>query len=338
MTHSVQTALHALLDANQHFSPHGKDTALHCPMALMALAGMGATAADLLRFHRHWVTTQARPLEPSGSAIVWADWPQQVGEGSAFAALRQCFLEQIAAIGPEAVVAAVMTALPFSPATGAFHPVIRLAAGLVAGHHAEVASGLAAYVSGYFAPGVTMQGRTASESFHAALQRLGDGFGGSRFAGEWITERLAAVAADPRLEGCLQGPPANVADLQPVRHLALDLYLSTGDFAAMHGVTGLHAVAIVQEHIPALTIEQVLPGSWLALVLLTVMLGVPELKELATSNEPTNWPALLSEAITRNDDHGIKLTWTCHQSWLRDPDLRYWQAAVRRLGGFSLQI
>ncbi len=56
---SVHNQLYRLLDLNQEFELHAVGTTNHCPMALIALARMGASANRLQDFFDQWTKKYA---------------------------------------------------------------------------------------------------------------------------------------------------------------------------------------------------------------------------------------------------------------------------------------
>lgn len=127
--------LYALLDANQAFALNGRGTTNHCPMALHALHEMGASPRQLQRFFTHWQTTQALPSGVDN---------QGEEEEALFVALRQQLLTRFAEEGWLPCFEELL-AQRFSPAGGAFHPLIRFACALENGHLGEQAAALAAW-------------------------------------------------------------------------------------------------------------------------------------------------------------------------------------------------
>ncbi|UGA39638.1 hypothetical protein JOS77_09400 [Chromobacterium haemolyticum] len=81
---SRHTELHALLDANHEFSLMHSDTTNHCPMALTALAEMGAEPHQLRAFFDFWESERAEPAEATRYDIGWGRWDTAVGRLDAF--------------------------------------------------------------------------------------------------------------------------------------------------------------------------------------------------------------------------------------------------------------
>ncbi len=153
----VHLTLNELLDANARFDLAAKGTTNHCPMALIALAKMGASPERLRQFFDRWEREVALIAPPVDTTITRRDWTEHLGDLAAFGALRQCFQDWVMDAGPVPVIEAVLQAGRFAPASNAFHALIRLAYGIEAGHAGEIASGLASFVASYLPIDVTLE-------------------------------------------------------------------------------------------------------------------------------------------------------------------------------------
>ena len=330
--------LQQLLDANGRFALNGKGTTNHCPMALCALAAMGAPPARLHEFFAQWEQRFARPEAPPSLRIGRVSWTAHISQPEAFSALRLCFQEWIMEEGPDAVIAQILGRLPFAPASGAFHAVIRLAYGLEAMHDGEIAAGLAALVSGNLPIEIEIDEHHAAASVGAGLATLSEALHGAVFNGDMITTRLRAVALNPLFRSALPAPPRltplNAKLLDDMARAAIQLYWQTNNFTALHMVTGLHAVRRVFSHVPEQIAESLLPDLWKAFCAAYVSIGAPPLAEgaghtLADGADP--WPQLFRLALSSDDDHDIKTVYTCYCENLRAPSLLYSAAAARRV-------
>ena len=325
----ITRTLNQLLDANVRFALDGRGTTNHCPMALCALAGMGATVGRLQAYFDMWEKRFALPAPTVATAIAMAEWPNHVGDLAAFGVLRMTFETAVHAQGAGPVLEEVFLRLPFAPATGAFHAMIRIAYGLEAGHAGEIAAGLAAMVTTRLIVDCPTE-RAAPVSAAAGLEQLSRAFGGRVFAGSSITSRLRAVSIDPLF--CAQlTPPPPVADLlNAMAPAAIALYLQTRNFTALHIVTSLHALRIIRSYLEPQFAQTLMAPMWVAACAAYVAIGSPSIDGRAalvapkTANEtaaPENsaWPALLSRAVESDDDHVVKMVYTCWREHAREP-------------------
>ncbi|MED7772145.1 questin oxidase family protein [Aeromonas dhakensis] len=316
--------LHQLLDANQAFALNGRGTTNHCPMALHALHEMGASPARLQRFFAHW---QANHALPGGE--------QQQGDEKEmqFVRLRQ----QLAArLADEGWLPAFGDLLEqgLSPAGGAFHPLIRLACALENGHLGEQAAALAAWQC---SPLRVPAGQGAPvQDIDDLLSVLTQQWEGSRWQGDWITERLRQVTDAPTWAAGLPGGLPSSSDLLvQLADAALALYWQTGNFTVLHMVTGSRAAAIVARHLPASWQGCWQTLMWQAVAAAYVTVGAPSLQRpVWPDTGKLAWQHVLASAVESLDDHVIKLVHCCWREGLARPLLaeRYLAVAARATG------
>ena len=208
MTTDTASTLRQLLDANGRFALDARGTTNHCPMALCALARMGAGPARLRAFFEHWERRYAIVAAPGVLDLAHTgDWRDLRGQGAAFAVCRALFVSRIGEFGSRAVLTDVLAQAPFAPASGAFHALIRLAYGLEEEHAGEIAAGLAALVCAPLPIDVGPAGRAAAASTREGFAALAEGMAGARYSGGAITARLRAVVRDARFAALLLAPP-----------------------------------------------------------------------------------------------------------------------------------
>ncbi|WLI91633.1 questin oxidase family protein [Massilia sp. R2A-15] len=316
--------LHELLDANAAFALNAKGTTNHCPMALCALADMGASDERLREFFGMWRDRYAIAAPEATQRIERADWQTWLENPDAFRALSDCFAEWIGADGIDAVVRAVLGAQPFAPATGAFHAIIRLVYALEAGHAGEAAASLSAYVSGYLT--VDIASMASASSVDAALECLSQAMQGKSYAGPSITARLRNVAQDPEFSAALTAPPSS-ALLDEMARAAIEIYWQTSDFTALHLVTGMAAARSIGGLLPADAVEK----TWAAFCAAYVSFGAPPLQAPRDIDGSGSWEEFAAAAIRSDNDHVIKLVHVCRREAERTGSPLYGAAATRSL-------
>ena len=143
----TRTVLNALLDRAQAFAPeYGGSLSTHLPMALVALDSLGADASRMEAF---FTTISARLNAAPPASAACDDWLAARGDRAAFASLRAHFLQSIEDRGRDAVLRQALPSLLDGVGAVAFHGLLRTASATVAGHDAELASGLAVWASGH---------------------------------------------------------------------------------------------------------------------------------------------------------------------------------------------
>ncbi len=338
---AIATTLIRLLDANAGFALGGRGTTNHCPMALCALAAMGASSERLQAFFDQWqrLYSVAAPIERI--EVTSASWPGLLGSAAAFPSLRDFFSQRIVRSSADAVLAEVLTKIPFAPATGAFHAVIRLAYGLEAHHPGEIASGLAALVSENLSIGPQAVQREPATSVESGLERISTKFQGKVFPKRsFITAQLREVASDQDFQSALQGAPVAQELFDSLAQVAIALYWQKPDFTTLHMVTGMDAVRRVAERLPSAMRDALRRDTWSAFCATYVAIGTPAIDPARsavaslTTEQPSlpAWETLLARAIDSDDDHVIKMTYTCWRANSDAQGIVYRAAATRLLG------
>lgn len=328
---SVHLKLSELLDANTRFDLAARGTTNHCPMTLVALAEMGASPARLQAFFDMWEREYALSAPPVGATISRYEWARHVGNGAAFGALRLCFLSWIDDIGHVPVITAVLKEVSFAPATLAFHALIRLAYGIEAKHAGEIASGLAALVSSHLPIDVHINESQIAESADAGFSNVVRAMSGMVFQGNSITSRLRSVAADVRFAMAIQAPPSNQPLMDELARATINSYWQTPDFTVLHTVTATHAARIVFAQLPKTLVKQLLPHLWIALCAAYASAGTLASPEANTPEVEVGWRDICRMAVASDDDHVIKMVYTCLCEDRRHPSPLYRASAARLL-------
>lgn len=338
MTLSHNITLVDLLNKNKTFALQGKSTTNHCPMALTALAAMGATPDRLQAFFTYWSERYALPAIPAKHNVTYAEFPAYVGRKESFADLQECFAARMIEKGIAPVVREVLQAIPFAPATTAFHALIRLAYGLQVEHRLEIAAGLAALVVTNFKIEINMRDRRAASTVNEGFRILSNAMGGKKYVGRMIVEKMQAVIDDVQFHQSFQAMPVSEELMDELALWAISAYWQTKDFTILHMVTGINAA---REILPFLDERQIaihMRDLWLALCVAYVSVGAPELESVdACLNRIVSkytylasWSELFAQAMRSNDDHVIKFTYTCSREAHLRPNALY-QAAVMDL-------
>ncbi|MFZ3000341.1 MAG: questin oxidase family protein [Undibacterium umbellatum] len=327
--------LRDLLDKNSEFALNAKGTTNHCPMALCALAGMGASAERLQEFFVHWQVSYALPRLPVNEIIEYENFRVYLGKRDSFADLQTCFATRIAECCKNEVINEVLAFVPFAPATTAFHALIRLSYGLQAEHNGEVAAGLASLVVANFDININMSGRPPANSVAAGFQHLSYGMEGKLYPGRMITEKMQAVVNDEQFLRHLPAAPVSEHLLDELARWAIAAYGQTRDFTILHIVTAVNALRQILPYLESETIARSLQDLWIALCAAYVSVGAPALKDIAAYEsemlllypEADPWLTLFTKAVNIDDDHVIKLTYTCSQEASLSSSILY-QAVV----------
>ena len=296
--------LHRLLDDNLRLAPeYGEMLTNHLPMALHALHAMGAGDARLAAFFDSYAARLEGRAAPDAAAAV-ADWRKLRGQSAAFAALRATFEKALDEDGGDAVLRRTLPELLPGMAAAAFHGAIRTAHAVQSGHRCELASALA-YWAWRWQP-LARPPEGEAMDFDEWARALVVQARGWRHAAPPISMRMAAATRSAAYCG-LAGRLRRADELLPrLAAFAAERYAATGNFTALHMVTGLRAVHVLSPWVDDLpAVAPVLAHAFCA-AYLAANLGAALAPPL-----PRSWGQVIAAAIASGDDHAIKLIHAC---------------------------
>ena len=314
-----------LLDANERFDLANRGTVNHLPMALYALSQLGASDERLEEYFRWWEENRALPRRPSPRAVTGETWRTEIAQAEMFDTLATEFRLRAKGQGFDALICEVYPAIADGAGAAAFHGLIRLAYGIEASHCGEIGAGLATLCSRYAPLRVSLDWAPETASVEAAFNRISEALGGRRFTGQGIIGRMQAAAADLHFVASLSRPALTPTELlAELARVAIRLYWQTADFTALHLVTMGHAARVLFGRYPQLLTGQAAEALWLAACAGYASVGAPLLGPTVTPDKPPAWPQICAGAVDINDDHVIKMTYTCRceEAHYRDPTYR----------------
>jgi len=324
---------HALDEAAAFDPEYGPGLSNHLPMALLALARLGASPQRLADFSASYRADKR--LRPARTRVPWPAgdaWAGRFGQRRAWPMYLDLFAQWVGHEGAADVLAQVLPALMPGVGAAAFHGLIRTAAGVQAGHAGEVAQGLAHWAAfhlplGELPPPPAPRHRIADPA--RVLRRLA---AGTSKAG-LIADRMRDAAADGTVNA--QAARLVVDEHTPERlaRAAAFAYAESGNFTALHLVTGTHAMRVL-----ARFIDEGEPRRaawrwfWQAYAHGVV---AARLQPAADAAPLAPWPELAARAMAARDEHVIKLVdaareeQRCHGAGASD----VWQRAASRAVG-----
>jgi Questin oxidase-like len=298
-------------------------------MALFALSRIGASDERLIEYFRWWEENRALPRRDSGREIDRNDWHQHIGEAQMFDALSDCFRRRVLDRGSTEVIGAVFPQVSCGVAAAAFHGLIRLAYGIEADHAGEIGAGLATLCSRYVDLGIEVDRTPSTASVKTAFAQLADALGGAAFTGQGIIGKMRAAASDPRFRAAFSSPPIGPALLEELARVSIALYWQTADFTILHMVTASHAGRVLFGQFPQLASDDAIRALWGAACAAYASVGAPMMDQTALPTEPMAWDNIFAKAIISNDDHVIKMTYTCRCEVAHYGNPLYQAAAAR---------
>ena len=310
-----------LLAKARHYHPSYRGgLSNHCSMTLIALERMGATPKRV----QTYAFAYLRKMElapPPGEAIDAANWRQRLGDESAYCDYLGFFRREVGRLNARAALRTYLPELAPGLGAAAFHPVIRTAFGVIADDPEEIAVGLAYWASRFLAlpEREDMPAELPFVSSDDPLQILKKTrtWPGLEFTpdADALIDREMVRAADPTLFPLIAAAlQIDDLTLDRLRQAAALLFLGANDFNSLHAVTGLHAARVLSDF--ATDRRAFSREAWRALLALYLSLDRPDVPtpvqaaEL-TAEELPDWNAILPAAVADNDEHVIKLVFSC---------------------------
>ncbi len=343
----MTAALQALLDAGQAYdAEYGRALANHQPMALVALARLGADDAHLQRYATQYA--QAVGLRPARAAQAWPlgdEWRPRLGQPQAWPLYRDLFRQWLEHEGSASLMGQVLPWLMPGCGASAFHGLIRTAYGLEAGHAGEVADGLAYWACRYLPLGevpsaphdapAAAKANAAVKDPAVLLARLQ----ASTSQAGLIAQRMAEAAQSGTVNAAIATLVIDAGTPERLARAAAFAYAHTGNFTALHLVTSTHAARVVLRYLQ--NDEDLLQPAWRCFWQAYAH-GVvaARMKVAAQPLQLRSWSEITALALASPNEHVIKLVDSCREearhygvlppnSETTDPSLLWRQAASR---------
>jgi Questin oxidase-like len=327
MNPSVLTQL--LGDGQQYAPEFGADLSNHLPMALVALHGLGASDNRLREFELAYASRLK--LATGSSAIGFASFSQiPLGKMEAFYATRAQFQDELVRNGTDAELRKLLPVLLPGVGAAAFHGLIRTAYAIEASHTGELASGLAYWACRYL-PLRKQMPKSGVVDVENWAARIEDPLAAWSSNKNLIFERMLDVSREQVFIDAVDGLHTGPDTLQRLSAMAAQRYLQTQDFTVLHLITSCHALRLLMPWIS----EPDAAVRWYALAYAAGLLASrargPYPPIAALDSEP--WESLAQRAIASNDDHVIKLVYTCQQEAVHYGDALYRRVAALAVCG-----
>jgi len=302
----------------------------HHPMAVTALDAMGASAGDHDRFEAAYLP-KLEPIAASVVVIQPGDEAAHLGSPRAFPEWVDYFSHAIDHDGTGTVLGRWIDRLMPAVAAGAFHGAIRTAFAIESGAAREAEHALAYWAAAYEplpAPPVPSGDRSPFEVL-AALAR-DPAHAGKRLPGRNIIERTISAAALPDFAGYVASVDPGQLELDSVARAVLRAYAASGDFTLLHGITGTHAFRILSPY--ASDARAALRDLWSAIVAAYLGAGSPPVEGWGLQGaDALDWSEIHSRAVLCEDEHDVKLAYSCWREWQHRGDDLYRRAASARV-------
>lgn len=303
-------ALRTLLeDARRHDAEYGASLSNHLPMALTALARLGASDERLAEFGERY----ARRLHAAPAAEAWPAgdaWRAHLGHPLAWPIYRSLFRDWMRHEGAADVLAQTLPTLMAGVGAAAFHGPIRVAYALAANHADELADALAYWACRWFPLGdPPVAGSVADPA--SLLAQLD--IAAELAEAPLISQRMALAATHPRFGAAADRLHVELRTTLPrLAHLAAERYAAGADFTVLHLVTSAHAMQVL---LPWLEDEAARRGA-LAHYARAWLAGWATRPAHDGAQAPLAvlpWPEIVARVLESDDDHAIKLVDSCRE-------------------------
>jgi len=297
-----------LSQAARFDAEYGASLSNHLPMALVALARLGADDERLAQFEARYAQRlhAAPPIEPwpAGDA-----WKPPLGDPRAWPRYRALFREWIDDEGAPAVLAQVLPTLMHGVGSAAFHGPIRAAYALAADHAGALTDALAYWASRWFECG---QALANGEEVDPASVLAAFDFAHELPAVPLIAQRMAAAAAHPRFASRVARLHVELHGTLPrLAQLAAERYAAGADFTVLHLVTSAHAMHVL---LPWLDEDDRLAALvYYASAFAAAWAALPPRDAPLPAAPALPWPEIVARALASDDDHAIKMVDSCRE-------------------------
>lgn len=323
------TTLRELLAQNRTKHPRYRGgLANHLSMVLCSQHALGASAARMRDFAQRY-GAMLDPMPQTGPAVDPKTWRTAIGHDDALSGFVKHFESDLRERGRDVVVREALDALAPTSCSAAFHCLIRTAFGVRFDDDAEIAHGLAYWAVTAESLGELKPAERRERDPKALLERVraDAALSQARMTGGSISGRMQQAAQLEGFAGVANAIEIDAETLDRIARAMLELYASTGNFTALHAVTGTHALRVLLPF--ANDPEGLLRHHWQALVAAFIGIGAPRAKELAAGSAPA-WETIATPATASNDDHVAKLVFACHEEQaFRSGELYRFAAALR---------
>jgi Questin oxidase-like len=300
----------------------------HTSMALLALASLGATPAQVTAFGDILLLKNRKPFPEGGGVLTQRTWERSLGDMDALPAFRRFFAGQVSEKGVAGTLRTYLPRLIPGLSAAEFHCMIRTAYGVRFGDPDEVVVGLAYWSSAFMPLGALEAPGTVSDPI-AHLVNVREQFQSASLANT-DGGMAGAIKAASRVEGFQKASSGLWVDDKSLARIAtamVELFAAPGS-DLLHAVTGTHAYRTLE---PFLLDK--LAGRrhlWQALVAYYMAVGLPGLSTPKPSAGLPFWSEIVAAAKSSTDDHGVKITHTAMEEDRLYRNVRYREVAARR--------
>jgi hypothetical protein len=309
----------------------------HLPMVLVALHRMGASDERLEDYCEIYRKQNGLVPVPEPTAKVTTEnWREFLGQREREGDYRTFFVGEVARLGATPAAKRYVPQLLPGMAASATHAFMRMAYATMMDSDEETAVALAYWAATYLSLGVSRGAEPSTDDPAAVLafMYVPAAFRGVEPERDLLWHFMRAIAEKPEF-----APVVDMLAIGPETHdrvagLSLALYAGTLDFCALHAVTGTHWLRLMAPRTP----DEATPLRyfWQAIAALVPKIGFPVLPsahEVETWRRMPlpDWREIYREAVKRNDEHDLSLSFSAGDEFKHYGDPLYTYVAAKRL-------
>ncbi|QXZ81189.1 MULTISPECIES: questin oxidase family protein [Rhizobium] len=339
-TENLSEGLEAVMgDMPAWGSEFSRTFANHAPMVLVALDRIGGTPSQLRRFFNHYRDTKqllpfALPLKPLNRD----SWKTAIGIREREPDLRIFFTGELARLGIHEALQLYLPDLADGIAASAFHALMRTAYGVLRDDNTDIAIALAYWAATYL-PLPAARGAhpiTTDPAEVLVLTASLTPLHGMQLH-DLLWQNMRDASSVPEFAPVVDWLDIGPGTLQKMAATALSVFAATQHFAALHIITGLHWIRLLEPHCDEAAFHRMLRVFWQGIAALMGELGFPEIPEASQLDrwrhiEVPDWPELHAIAARSYDEHDISLAFSASEEMKVYGDPLYRVVVARRLG------
>jgi hypothetical protein len=309
----------------------------HLPMVLVALHRMGASDERLEAYcDTYHKQNGLVPVPKPIGAITRDNWREFLGQREREGDYRTFFAGEVARLGATPAAIHYLPHLMPGMAASATHAFMRMAYATMTDSDEETGVALAYWAATYLALGPSRGAKPSTDDPAEVLAFMSgpEVFRHVEPERDLLWHFMRAVAQKPEF-----APVVDVLAIGPethdrIAHCSLALYAATLDFCALHAVTGTHWLRLMAPRTPDAATP--LRYFWQTIASLVPKIGFPsppsadELEAWRRARLP-DWPEIYREAVARDDEHDLSLTFSAGEEFEHYGDRLYQYAAAKRL-------
>ena len=331
----------ALAEARGLSAEFGEALANHAAMVLWAQRRLGGTECEARRFLTAYIgANPLAPMLPLDLPILALDWTARLGDRRAEAAYRAFFRAELDRLGSAAALQRLyLPRLLPGIAASALHALMRLAYAVDSASDVEVAAALGYWATTYLPLGEGIGGPSIPAQPAAVLLRLAEEptLRAMEFDDGLLWHAMRRTAAMPAFAPVHDWLTVCPDSLRKIERDSLLVFAATGEFCALHALTGTHWLRLILPVLSPLDQHRAIRFFWQAIASVYPKMRFPlPLTEAEAARQQAlpvpGWEAIAAAACASDEEHDVSLVYSarCEDAQWGDPLYRV--VAARRVG------